>query len=183
MSELNQELQSLLDLSSKKKSKVKRVTKDETVNDEEPVSLNYQQLLKRLYGNMKVITECCSGQAVFPRIVRVGVRKTGITNMKAVCDSIHRNVDELGEYLDKTLHQNRLKASRMKENNVFMLEGRYNPNQIEQCLISFINRYVVCNMCKTVHTNYVSSGDRRSNYLTIECAHCKAKRNIAKHEE
>ena len=155
----------------KKKKKKKKVK----IEDEQVLSLDYDQLLTRFYSNLRERNPELLGQRkikVLPPIVeREGSKKTAFVNIDRVSLSINRTVEQLMEFIFVELGTN----GALDQNQRLVMKGKFTEKQIATVLRSYITEYVLCPTCRSSDTTL----KKDNRLLFIQCDSCGSSRSVA----
>ena len=140
---------------------------------------SYNVLLDRVYHELHLKNPHLSGgeatrsQLPQPLIEKHGAKKTAVGNFQAICDAMHRTLDEVKDYIDKELST----QSALDGNNCLLLKlQNVKSNQFENVLLKYVSEFVKCEACKKIDTELIKDVDRRMQVL--KCNNCKAERNV-----
>jgi translation initiation factor 2 subunit 2 len=140
---------------------------------------SYSMLLDRVYEELHLKNPHLSGgeaaraQLPQPSIEKHGAKKTAVANFQAICDAMHRTLEEVKDYIDKELST----QSALDANNCLLLKlQNVKGQQFENVVLKYVGEFVKCNSCRSIDTVLVKDADRRM--LLLRCNNCKAERNV-----
>lgn len=147
------------------------------VNDESKTleTFEYSEMLARVYGILDSNDKkCLSDSKVFkivpPNVMKVGSKKTAISNISEISIKLNRNIDHLSNFFFSELTT----TGSIDGNNQLIIKGRYNQIQMESILRKYILEFVTCGNCKSPNTEL--SKELRLTF--INCKNCGSKRTV-----
>lgn len=91
--------------------------------------------------------------------------RTIVTNFKDICERINRKPGELAKFLFKELA-----SGGGIEGHRLILIGKFKEGQINSALTYYVNKYVICPVCKAPDTKLL----RKKKALMLKCLACGA---------
>lgn len=152
------ELENLLHIQlKKKKNKDKKNVhlKDDQPNPESSSLLStstenddytYMFLLQRISSSCRVEQKKIS--IPIPRIQRMGSKKTVWANFSDTCSVLRRSIDHFKSFIQAELSA----SCSIDGTSRLIVVGIFVPNQFEELAKKYIQKYVICNSCKTLST-------------------------------
>eukprot|EP00834_Sanchytrium_tribonematis_P000754 NODE_14_length_51535_cov_1.125049.p32 type:complete len:218 gc:universal NODE_14_length_51535_cov_1.125049:25850-25197(-) len=155
----------------KKKKKKKRVK----VEDEQQVlSLNYEQLLERFYSLLKEKNPELLGKRKIkilpPHVEREGSKKSAFINIEQIAKSCNRAVEHLMEFVFVELGTN----GALDQNMRLIMKGKFTGKQMENVIKRYIQEYVLCPTCRSSDTQL----KKDNRLLFIQCNACGSSRSV-----
>lgn len=140
-------------------------------NDDVDVTYDFDVLVERIY---QMIDDQKVEKKVYhippPKIDKLGGRKCIFTNSKEICNKINRENSHLFKFICSEL----VVEGSINQEQQIILKGKYTSKNMKKILASYINKYVMCSICKCLETKIVV--EQSITYL--ECATCIAKNSI-----
>ncbi len=170
-------LEAILDVADAEVKPLKPVNTDDPfeVDDEEPT---YDQMLERLYDQMRADRPDTAGPALPkrikpPTVAKMGTKKTCWTNFSDYQVSFNRPLDHMQSFVLSELGT----TGSLNEENQLIMKARIMSKNVESLLRKYIDEYVRCATCKGIDTNMVK--DSASKLHFIQCKKCLASRSVA----
>lgn len=177
----------ILHLKKKKKKKalalIENSTQEENslkINDDDDDDPNptYDQMLSRLYDQIKADRPALIGDAVLkrikpPAVSRLGTKKTCWTNFSDYEVSLNRSSDHLQDFVLSELGT----TGSIDGDNQLIMKTKIMAKNIESLLRKYIEEYVRCVNCKGIETDLVKDSTTRLHF--IQCKRCLASRSVA----
>lgn len=158
-------------LSSEVLHKVNISTNPEIQNDPNR-DYDYSELLSRIVDlNPENTSDHKTTRVPPPILGRIGTKKTSFTNVKEICDKIHRSPDHLMSFLSVELGT----ETSINNSQEIILKGRFQQTQIENVLKQYIREYVICKTCKSPDTEMQK--ENRINF--IQCHQCHSRTSVS----
>lgn len=139
---------------------------------------SYKRLLERAFDQLKADNPDMDktgdrDQVPMPLIEKQGSKKTVLKNFAELCGAIHREMDDVKDYIEKNLTTH----SSIDQNNCLIIKiTNVKQQQVESLFSQYIAQYVRCNMCHRIDT--VVKKDAASRLLTLHCNKCHAERSV-----
>lgn len=167
--ELDESINSLLgELKVTKKKKKKNLAKSESESTKEYDEIYpYEFLVRRYCSSGNVDTK--PSRVPTPVLLK-SRNKVIIVNFGDICSSLNRNPSMVSSYFLSELNT----TGCILESDRFKLKGVWNLGQMLSILKKYINGYVLCAMCKSLHT--VLYKENRLTFLV--CNKCGASRSV-----
>lgn len=127
-------------------------------------------LLNRIYDELNQ-REKTKLSLVRPEVIFQNA-KTYISNFKAVCDSLHRDMNEVKTFLDKEMKL----VSSITGANALCINGRHQLMNIKSHLTEYAKTYLLCKYCNSSNTII----EKRDRITFLDCQTCKASTAIKK---
>ncbi len=145
------------------------------VDDEEPT---YDQMLERLYDQMRADRPDIAGPALPkrikpPTVAKMGTKKTCWTNFSDYQVSFNRPLDHMQSFVLSELGT----TGSLNEENQLIMKARIMSKNVESLLRKYIDEYVRCATCKGIDTNMVKDSATKLHF--IQCKKCLASRSVA----
>ncbi|ADV65400.1 translation initiation factor IF-2 subunit beta [Desulfurococcus mucosus] len=96
--------------------------------------------------------------------------KTIIQNFRQIANILNRDEELLKRYFMKELNV----PSSINEAGQLELKGKFNPSAVNQLLVRFVERYVKCSTCGSVHTRLTKKG----KVFVLRCDACGAETTL-----
>jgi translation initiation factor 2 subunit 2 len=171
-------------LQSKKKKKKKALAliedslQEERLEDVDDSHPTYDQMLARLYDQMKVDrpelnTDTIPKRVRPPSVSRLGTKKTCWTNFSDYEVSLNRSSDHLQSFVFSELGI----TGSIDGDNQLIMKTKIMAKNIENLLRKYIEEYVRCANCKGIDTDLVKDPTTRLHF--IQCKRCLANRSVA----
>lgn len=131
----------------------------------------YEKLLEEAYKKIKPV-ETARDRFQVPEIEShiEGIR-TIISNFMQIANYLRRNPEHLEKFL-----QRELAAPSKLEGDRAVFVKKIPGKKIDEKIILYIEKYVICKECKKPDTELIKQG----NFYFIHCLACGAKHSIAK---
>jgi translation initiation factor 2 subunit 2 len=138
----------------------------------------YSQLLTRLYSKITTRNEDTRTEKRKlvlnpPQLFRLGTKKTMWVNFQDICTTISRSPEHVSQYVMTELGA----ESSTDGNHRLIMQGKFQPMQIQNILRKYVAEYVACGTCKNTHTTLIK--DQISRLHMMECHECKSTRSVA----
>jgi len=131
----------------------------------------YIALLDRALKQIPTIADTTSRFAIPAPSVFIEGKTSIFENFGVIVDYINRDPDHLMKYLLRELGTaGRIEGSRA------IFQGKFNPENIEKLLDSYLEEYVICSECGSPDTHLLKSG----RITMLKCDACGAHRSILK---
>jgi len=133
---------------------------------------DYAQLLKSLYGQLNSTQQCDEKLAStkinipLPVTGRLGTKLTKWTNFEIICFKLNRTPDHVAVFISKEL----CTTYSLTSTNELKLRYRLGPDRACAILSQYMNTWVRCAVCKSLHTLLVKNATHR--FYTIQCESC-----------
>lgn len=117
------------------------------LNNEENI-YSFDFLIDRVYNLLenkkknKIIT------IPSPLVQKFGGRKSIFTNCKDICDKLNRPVNHMFNIICSELST----QGSINGENQIILKGKFYSKHMNKVIISYINKYVKCNICDSLET-------------------------------
>jgi translation initiation factor 2 subunit 2 len=134
--------------------------------------MEYEQLLKKAYGEVKVVEH--SGERFeVPKVEgQVAGNLTYIINIFQIASYLRRDVNHLAKFLQKELAvPGKLEASRL------CFKGRLNSGIVNEKIVKYAKEFVICPVCGKPDTEVISEKGIKYKH----CLACGAKSPIKYH--
>jgi len=131
--------------------------------------MDYESLLKR---GIKQLPEVVVETSRFedPKVMgHIQGNKTIISNIMPIADTIRRPIAHLVKFLLKELA-----APGDVKRNLLILGTKISATRINEKVIEYVNKYVICPECKKPDTKLKKEG----NFIFITCQACGAKKTV-----
>lgn len=186
------EVDAMLDLSGKKKTKKKKSSKDKSkksIVEQETYELTYltevdtppytyDELLQRamsiIHENNPEFFKRDKIKIKPPELMRMGTKKTVWVNFQDICNTMRRNSDHVFQFMMAELGT----EGSIDGNARLVIRGKLIPKSIESLLRKYIIEYVSCQMCKSFDKTNLSK-DSVSRLHFLECDNCGCSRSVA----
>jgi len=131
---------------------------------------SYEDLLDRAFE--KLAGRRGSGEVFeMPRAeVLVIGSKTVIQNFRSIANVLNRDEELLKRYFMKELNV----PGSVNEAGQLELKGKFNPSAVNQLLVRFVERYVKCGTCGSIHTRLTKKG----KVFVLRCDACGAETTL-----
>ncbi len=96
--------------------------------------------------------------------------KTVVQNFRQIASVLNRDEELLKRYFMKELNV----PGSINEAGQLELKGKFNPQAINQLLVRFVERYVKCSTCGSVHTRLTKKG----KVFVLRCDACGAETTL-----
>jgi len=133
------------------------------------MSEEYTKLLDRILT--KIPKKPLSGERFTiptPSCVNVG-NKTYILNFNEIAEKLNRDPDHILKFLSKEMA-----TSSVIMGSRVLFQGRFPESTIKRLIEIYINRFVICPICKRPDTKLVKEG----KFLFLICEACGAKSSV-----
>lgn len=133
------------------------------------MSEEYTKLLDRILT--KIPKKPLSGERFtipIPSCVNVG-NKTYILNFNEIAEKLNRDPDHILKFLSKEMA-----TSSVIMGSRVLFQGRFPESTIKRLIEIYINRFVICPICKRPDTKLVKEG----KFLFLICEACGAKSSV-----
>ena len=131
----------------------------------------YEKLLDEAYSKVKPV-ESHIERFEIPQVKSIieGIR-TIISNFLQISSYLRRDPEHLKKFLEKELA-----APGKIENERLVLVKKIPSRKIDEKLVGYVDRYVLCKQCQKPDTQIIKQGE----FWFIHCLACGAKHSIAK---
>lgn len=96
--------------------------------------------------------------------------KTVIQNFRSIANVLNRDEELLKRYFMKELNV----PGSVNEAGQLELKGKFNPSAVNQLLVRFVERYVKCSTCGSIHTRLTKKG----KVFVLRCDACGAETTL-----
>jgi len=96
--------------------------------------------------------------------------KTVIQNFRSIANMLNRDEELLKRYFMKELNV----PGSVNEAGQLELKGKFNPSAVNQLLVRFVERYVKCSTCGSIHTRLTKKG----KVFVLRCDACGAETTL-----
>ncbi len=160
------------DLSKKKRRSKKKSVETIQSLTTDPANYSYDSLLKKIPFELNQQTEIKKLILKPPRIVRISTRKVSWTNFNELCSAINRNPEHVMQFFLEEL------STTGVINGAYhlIINGRYRSQNIETLIKQYVNKYVICRMCRSSDTKFERNATNRLYF--INCQLCSATRTV-----
>jgi translation initiation factor 2 subunit 2 len=135
----------------------------------------YDELLQRVYDIISLKNPNQGEKKRFkmapPNAVRVGSRKTGLTNFVDLCRTLKRPAKHVMQFLLAELGT----SGSPDGNNHLIIKGRFQQKHFEAVLRKYIKEYVTCHTCKSPETE-MQKNDR---IHFLQCSSCGSRCSVS----
>lgn len=110
-----------------------------------------------------------------PTIIRQN-KKTFITNFGDICNKVNRSEIDIKNYFDSeliTIEKLSRKAS-ITQTGILVITGIFQNNQIENILLEYIKKFVICFECSSSNTELI----KENRILFLKCNSCKSNKGL-----
>ena len=129
------------------------------------IKMNYEKLLKRGFDHLPKSLKTFNRFEIPTVESKIMGNKTLIENFKTIADKLNRKEDLLAKHLLKEIG-----TSGYTENRGLVLHGKFSNNFLNQKLIDYCKKYVICEKCNRPDTKIIKNG----TILKCEaCGHMK----------
>ena len=130
---------------------------------------SYEELLKKAYGKVKVVSKS-SDRFEIPKVAgQVAGKNTVITNISQIASYLRRPMDQLAKFLQKELA-----AAGKIENERLILNTKLNSMKVNDKVELYAKEFVICPVCTKPDTEVVSEKGIKFKH----CLACGAKSPI-----
>jgi len=129
------------------------------------------QLIDRLYRTLEHNNVPRSNKLVMdsPDVTMVN-KQTCFKNFTAICENLKRNTNDVKKFFEEEMST----KTSIDGAGMLMIDGKFRTNNIEKVLLSYMQKYVFCNICNSANTQL----DRKDRIQYLECLTCKSKRAL-----
>ena len=164
-------------LSNKKKKKKKEKVICDEINEVDNDDYTYDELLGRLYGNLRVWHSKLKGaikkNSIIPaRIAREGAKKTSFFNFQEVCASLNRDPNHVSTFILSELST----TGSVDGQDQLSIKGKFGQNTIDSVMRNYTNEYIMCKMCRGMNTQFIR--DPHNRLTRLKCNQCEADRTV-----
>ncbi|KPI90618.1 translation initiation factor-like protein [Leptomonas seymouri] len=143
--------------------------------DDAAEGYGYNAMLTRLFDALNRNNEGSAmterNQLPVPILERMGKKKTVIANFGRICDSFHRPMEDVKDFIEKELSI----RGNLDSNNALILKYEIRKQtDFDRVLIKYLDEYVKCNSCHRIDTTLTKDGRR----LELRCNVCTATRTV-----
>jgi len=96
--------------------------------------------------------------------------KTVVQNFRSIANVLNRDEELLKRYFMKELNV----PGSVNEAGQLELKGKFNPSAVNQLLVMFVERYVKCSTCGSIHTRLIKKG----KVFVLRCDACGAETTL-----
>ncbi len=126
---------------------------------------NYQELLKKAYKEVKVVSSS-SSRFEIPKVTgQVSGKNTIITNISAIASYLRRPIEHLAKFL-----QRELAAYGKINNDRLILNAKLNSAKVNEKIQEYAKLFVLCPVCGKPDTEIISQKGIKSKH----CLACGA---------
>jgi len=103
--------------------------------------------------------------------------RTYLTNIEAVAKAINRPSIYLIKFFGQQLNKNTT-VCKEKTNEKSFISGKVEEKVLQQLCMEFIEKYVLCKLCKNPETEMFSDGKKKKKKLYMKCISCGETKEI-----
>lgn len=143
------------------------------LTDNTDVNYSYDQLLNFVYSSIKINNpELKPGETKklsmpYAKVLRDGVRKTGVYNFMEICRALHRQPKHVFDFLQMEFAT----SGSIDMRNKLTLVGVFKQNQVQAVITRYVREYVECKTCNSTDTILIKKN--RMQFLVCESCHSR----------
>lgn len=130
--------------------------------------MNYEQMLKHAYKEVKPIQNSGRFEVPKARIIIEGT-KTTILNFGQICSILRREEKYLAKFLMKELA-----VSAIIKDHKLLLNRRISKEKIDKKIDQYAHIYVICHECGKPDTELI----KEDHFMFLHCLACGAKHSV-----
>lgn len=150
-------------------------TSSTQINDEQKNGYTYMDMVRRIFSDLDRNNESSAragrNKIPTPKLESVGKKKTCIVNFQRICEAIHRNVEEVKEFVEKELS---CKGNLDSKNALTLKYQMQKSTDLDNLLQRYLDIYVKCNSCNRIDTVLTRNG----RLVELRCNFCTATRTV-----
>eukprot|EP00767_Chilomastix_cuspidata_P001525 gnl/Chilomastix_cuspidata/1642.p2 GENE.gnl/Chilomastix_cuspidata/1642~~gnl/Chilomastix_cuspidata/1642.p2 ORF type:complete len:259 (+),score=125.03 gnl/Chilomastix_cuspidata/1642:640-1416(+) len=112
--------------------------------------------------------------SITPKVFKRGGKHTVLSNFRAICDNMNRNVEHVKTYLLNELNT----VGSLDASNRLQVVGRFGSRDFMKPLKDYVVTYVECYQCGSVDTRLVKSVHGKKTSFEVHCRTCTALKSV-----
>lgn len=96
--------------------------------------------------------------------------QTCFKNFTSICEKLKRNTSDVKKFFEDEMST----KTSIDGLGMLQIDGKFRTNNIEKVLLSYMQKYVFCNICSSANTKL----DKKDRIQYIECLSCKSRRAL-----
>eukprot|EP01006_Ploeotia_vitrea_P061935 TRINITY_DN7965_c0_g1_i1.p1 TRINITY_DN7965_c0_g1~~TRINITY_DN7965_c0_g1_i1.p1 ORF type:complete len:201 (+),score=18.02 TRINITY_DN7965_c0_g1_i1:63-665(+) len=157
------------------KLRKKRKTRLKQASEASSSCETYEDMLSRVYATLRAANPDIDQKQKLlvkvPQVVRTG-KKTAFVNFPDFPKALNRPADHLMAFMLSELGT----TGNLDGEQHLILQRRFQPKDIEGQVRQYINEYVQCQLCHSLHTNMVK--DSNTRLYQMVCTKCSGTRTL-----
>jgi translation initiation factor 2 subunit 2 len=132
--------------------------------------MDYEKMLDRLYASLPESTKKHERFELPPVDSFIQGKKTIVRNFPALLKAINRD----GKHLFKFIAKETATSAAIDDNNRLVLSGKFDRNQVNGLVESYVSQFILCPECKRPDTHVAE----RQGIRVLKCEACGATSSV-----